>query len=458
MITPVIERTLRTTPAIWSNECIMKAALALVLLMLFAARGTLHATSCSNPPPCGRIHSGSILFTGVVVAAKVPGDGHDQAILVDIVRVDEVFEGLATGVEEVSVVSGYLSGRKYLFDVRRRPDGFLESQICGGSGEVGSQYTAEFLDYLRLRKAGKGTTSLNVFVAASDKPAPDMNVTIVGPKGTYSGKTADNGRVNLAGIEPGTYSVMAKRPYFEIDSVKTQDRTVDVLPGACPTAFQWFTAQGVVSGFVRDSKGSPASHLQVELRVANDWRHFGMGEWFSTFTDDSGVFRFTDVLPGSYYLGTNLLGGIRTATIPQAFYPGSRTREGAFPIEVKLGGAVENLTFTLPDFGARRQIRLTVVDEGGRPVPGVEIKDTGEDDPALASIGENLITDEHGRVVINGFEEARYLVNAYLQSKEDFREQTRSSDTLDIRPGKEPVGKTLILNRFPWRVHFPNPR
>ena len=52
----------------------------------------------------------------------------------------------------------------------------------------------------------------------------------------------------------------------------------------------------------------------------------------------------------------------------------ARSRDGAIPIEVKLGADSENLLFTLPDFGPLRVIQMCVVDENAEPNGRAELR------------------------------------------------------------------------------------
>ena len=160
----------------------MRARLLLAGAVFVALRGTASTTSCSVPAPCARVRADSIIFIGTVIAADVPANDRDQTARIARVKVDEIFEGLPKGAAEVTVSSdGSLArGKTYLFDVGRDDDGSLEPTMCGSTGELDADYVADFLRFLRMRKAGKATTSLFVYVNERNQPVSDVKVRIVG--------------------------------------------------------------------------------------------------------------------------------------------------------------------------------------------------------------------------------------------------------------------------------------
>lgn len=164
-------------------------------------------------------------------------------------------------------------------------------------------------------------------------------------------------------------------------------------------------------------------------------------------TNADGRFQFESVSPGRYLLGSNLI-GLNTSSVPETYYPGQRTRNGAIPIEVKLGETVDNLFFTLPDFGGSREIRVCVVDENGKPVASAGISPafdkTGGD---FARLGKKLTTDETGCIQARGYTRVAYAMYAIIRPPEADIWQTRLSDSVVIDPGEEPVLKVLILKK-----------
>ncbi len=167
--------------------------------------------------------------------------------------------------------------------------------------------------------------------------------------------------------------------------------------------------------------------------------------FFDATTDSDGRFVFESVSPGRYLLGSNIIQQ-STSRIPSTYYPGQRSREGAYPLNVRLGEGISDLRFTLPDFGRLREIQICVVDENGRPVPSVQVVSRfGADETGFARLGENLKTDEMGCLTTQGYTRATYSIHAFFRPPgSDFR-QARHSDGLVINPGEEPVRRVLVL-------------
>ncbi len=356
------------------------------------------------------------------------------------VKVEEIFEGLPKGTAEVNVTStGWLArGKTYLFDVGRDEDGSIEPVMCGSTGELDADYVADFLKFLRLRKAGKAATSINVYVKDRYRPVADVKVRIVAGSTEHVGTTDAKGNALFPTVAPGRYHVDVNREFYDLDPESTESQTVDVINGTCPGTMIGLTAQGIVSGFAKDARNLPMAHLPLDLSTAGE-RPSATG-WFSAETDEGGAFRFTQVSPGRYYVGTNLY--VRSAPIPRVYYPGSRSPDGAVPIEVRPGGKVENLILTMPDFGAPRPIKLIVVDEAGRPVADAIITNDAARDTDLGELRGQKSNDQ-GIVLAQGFEGVHYKVAALLRGIDLWH--SRVSAELDIPPGKGPFEGVLVL-------------
>jgi len=381
---------------------------------------------------------------GLVVDADPPNDGA-TATRPARVQVKEPFQGLAAETEEVLVWtqgSWLKKGATYLIDAYKRSDGLLEPGLCGATEETESTDARKLLEYLRNRKSGQATTSLHVQIANEHKPVPDVEVTITSSKRSFTTKTDHDGIAYFKNVEPGAYHVQASREFYRLDQMLTQAQEVEVMYGSCPGLFLWMHAQGDVRGLVRDERGTPVSGLPVELREIEEPSRSNDG-WFQSKTDDQGNFHFESVSPGWYYLGTNLAGYQKVAPIPRIYYPGRRDPLGAIPIEVTLGGALDNVLFTIPYFGKPREIRLVAVDEEGQPLKGASLtnKIDGKDWDIGALSG--LPSDERGLLVTTGFEGVHYTVGVSLPGRE--LRDLRASDSLDIPPGKGPVQAVLVL-------------
>jgi hypothetical protein len=397
----------------------MKGRALLALAMLASSVRGLFATTCGYPPPCGRVRVNSVLFVGVVVDAGGVSDPKHPAVREVRFQVEEVFAGLSPTPEEVTIATQgqWEKGHSYLIDAARGEDGRLYPRICGSSGEVTDDTTAEFLDYLRRRARGEAKTTLAVRVTDQYKPVPDVDVTITGPEGGLSRRTNADGTATFDPVKPAKYHVTAARKHYRRDPDSPFDEDLDVLSGVCAAAMVALEAESAVSGVVHEANGAPVASLQLELISASvdPEKKPSLNEpFFEARTDEDGQFLFESVSPGRYLLGSNVI-GLHTSQVPPTYYPGQRNMGAAIPIDVKLGERVDNLVFVLPDFGHLRDIQVCVIDETGKPLPSVGIGPDwlrGEDE--FASLGEKLMTDETGCVKARGYTRVAYSLQAML--------------------------------------------
>jgi len=342
--------------------------------------------------------------------------------------------------------SWLLKGSAYLIDASEGDDKQLYPNICGASGETTSEYTAPVLDFLRQRAKGKAKTSLTVYVSDQHQPLSDFEVKINGPNGTLKGRTGADGLARFDDIKPGSYHATVARVHYRADTESSSIPDLAVLAGSCPSAQIAVKPDPVVAGVVLHTSGVPVPGLPLELISAPEGpiEKISLNRpFFLTKTDAQGHFDFESVSPGRYLLGTNIIGQATSPT-PPAFYPGSRTRDAAASIEVRLGEPVDKLLFTLPDFGRLREIRVCVVDQDGKATPGVDIASGLPLQNGAKLVGE-LTTDETGCVRAHGYTIATYLIHAILQPPGTDFLQLRLSDETIIEPGEDPVRKVLVL-------------
>lgn len=246
----------------------MRLRILFSLAAITCFQRNLLATSCSFPPPCARVHRGSILFVGIVIDAGVATEIKDGSRRDAHLHVNEIFAGLPASTEEVVVTtdSSWLArGHSYLIDASMGNDNHLYPSTCGTSGEVTDESIADVLDYLRRRAHGKVKTSLTVRVTDQYKPVPDVDVTIGGPKGNLRSRTGADGIATFNEIEPAKYRVTASRAHYHGDTSSRSDDEVEVLAGMCPSSWVALQAEAAVSGLIRDAKGAPVASLEVEL-------------------------------------------------------------------------------------------------------------------------------------------------------------------------------------------------
>jgi hypothetical protein len=181
-----------------------------------------------------RVRASSVIFVGTVLDAGSAAATKDEFMRDVTFQVDEIFTGLSPSVREVVVTvegSWLIKGHSYLIDAANGSDHRLHMGLCGASGEIGDNTTAEFLDYLRQRAQGKAKTSLGVSVTDQYEPVSDVDVTIVGPEGRLTGRTGADGVATFTGLKPANYRVAAERSHYRVDPGVDSVNAVDVVSG-----------------------------------------------------------------------------------------------------------------------------------------------------------------------------------------------------------------------------------
>ncbi len=403
-----------------------------VAVALLAVHGAAWGTSCAYPPPCGLIVAGSILITGKVDATLIDGDPKGKRWF--RVEVHDALLGLDPQERYAWVEGEFTKGKEYFLDLRRDEEGELYPQFCGSSDELNSRSRETVQQIKDLQRTGKGT--VQVWLRLNGSNMEGMEVSIDGPSGTKQGTTDKDGWAFFKELDPGHYRMRSLEQHYQPESDDT--REVEVLAGGCSSAYWHLQGDGVVSGTVKTQTGIPAANLRLQLA-----EHLTM---FNAVTDAQGRFRFENVTPGEYRLGTNLM-EVRTASIPH-----NEVVPGYF--EVKPGATVDGIEFTIPDYGPAREIRFHVIDrDSGRPLVGAYIRDTRVWAPELGGLIEDALkTDANGVAIASGWEDVGYRVNAEFYQGPGILDRLVSG-SVDVRPGRGPID--VILKLRPLREGLP---
>ncbi len=134
----------------------------------------------------------------------------------------------------------------------------------------------------------------------------------------------------------------------------------------------------VITGKVTDESGEPISKALV-YAVSRTWirgqHHYDRSE--GGWTNDAGEYRIIDLPPGHYYLGAETSpqgfvdkqGGAEKQILP-AFYPDSRTLDGALLLDVQPGQSLPGLNFELH---AGRVFHIRGKLAGNLPIEGLTL-------------------------------------------------------------------------------------
>ena len=233
--------------------------------------------------------------------------------------------------------------------------------------------------------------------------------------------TDTSGRFQFEGVSAGAVSLTAQKPgYFAEQEVSRMGTPpIDVGPDTAPAVVKLFP-EAVIHGRVTTSDGTLLEHVTITLTHANI--RDGQRRWDnqgSTNTDEDGHYRFANLRPGTYYIGTgpytlqseNLLqiDDAPTTGYRGVYYPGAADRASASPIQLSAGQQSE-ANFSLNEVPVYRVsgivtgyvpnqgVGLQVLDQSGVPLPvGVEC------------------SPENGRFDVRGLPAGSYVLKAFSQ-------------------------------------------
>lgn len=201
-------------------------------------------------------------------------------------------------------LSGIATASYYLEE--RNPEGYISttpdlrlvslspgtvSQIHFGDQAVATIAGVVFEDADADGKRGDGEAGM-----------PGVQIRLLGADGQRTTTTGDDGSYQFVNLSPGPYTVEETDPpgFF---STTPNVRNVSVAPGGAGSARFGDQAAGSITGLVfedRNGNGSPDSGESgipnVSIRLSDGSTHR------TTRTDGSGIYRFTDIPPGTYTL------------------------------------------------------------------------------------------------------------------------------------------------------------
>jgi 5-hydroxyisourate hydrolase-like protein (transthyretin family) len=272
-----------------------------------------------------------------------------------------------------------------------------------------------------------------------------------GPQNSLTKTTDAGGRFSFADLPEGRYTIRAQREgYFP---VAVNGVTPPPLAGAIATAVITKDAPnpqvtvplvpgGIISGYIRDTQGKPASGVPVTvLRAAyQDGRRTltavstsaninPLGAEHST--NDRGEYRIFWVPPGEYFVRTDVANNIvafqqpKSSTVPLlTYYPGTTDASRAVPVTVLPGQELPAIDFPIesaPAFSISGKVSVLV--SGGLALP------TGQNFRAVSSffvVPQNATPGDRFPLTTN----SKLVVGANAASQTDFEFELRG-----IAPG-----------------------
>ena len=172
-------------------------------------------------------------------------------------------------------------------------------------------------------------------------------------KATLSGP---DGSFRFEGLPSGQASIRVRKPgYFSEDEVHpltSGQKVFSTSQEGSPVVIKLFP-EGVIFGTIQGDGGEPLEGMQVRLMKKDlSSGRKGKGMQGSVQTDETGTFRFAELLPGSYILsvseGPSMAPGIRGRQVTTrvkgysaTFFPGAPTEAEASPIKISSGARIQ---------------------------------------------------------------------------------------------------------------------
>lgn len=262
------------------------------------------------------------------------------------------------------------------------------------------------------------------------KPAQGVRVWLTPASDTRSAlkavsETDAEGRFRLTGVPAGTYTLAVAGAYVVRDADRT--KAVTVREGQETGGVELSLERGgVITGRVIDANGQPLIGARVSSNVPKTSvaRLNVVVAYNSTETDDRGVYRLYGLPAGRYTVSLtprSLPGATREAGGAPAvtFYPGVTDEMKAEAVEVKAGDEVENVDIKLGRRDDTFSVKGRVVDETGKPVPGVAC-DYAEQNRLSPSPPSSCKTDARGEFRVGRVRPGRYFMFTVPEPGGDF--------------------------------------
>lgn len=275
-----------------------------------------------------------------------------------------------------------------------------------------------------------GTASIAGRITIAEKGVPDIVVVAATTKNfdnrTVSQATTDeDGNYRLNGLPTGSLRVFPLAKAYALPgdvSSRTQSaQSINLSEGEAVTDVDFKLVRGgVITGRVTDSEGQPIIAEEVVV-TKTDAQEFpsAMFDGSRNRTDDRGIYRVYGLVAGSYKVSVGQQtqeggGPVMSRTGNQyvkTFYPGVVEAAKAAIVEVKEGGEVSKIDFSVGKPPAGFAVSGRVVDAiTGEAVPHIMIGYSLVDKKSAGG-GANFVpnpTDANGRFRIEGLQPGRY--------------------------------------------------
>ena len=141
--------------------------------------------------------------------------------------------------------------------------------------------------------------------------------------------TGSDGKFKFEGLPSGQTAVSVRKPGFfseeEIHSLTNTQRMFSTGPDSAPAVLK-LVPEGVIFGTIRGEEGEPLEGMNVRLtRNSFNSGHKRREAQATVQTDETGAFRFAELIPAIYFLSVSQGGAVRSGS-PWANHPTKRER------------------------------------------------------------------------------------------------------------------------------------
>ncbi len=302
--------------------------------------------------------------------------------------------------------------------------------------------------------------------------------------------TASDGKFAFTGLPPGKYSLLAARRAFSQQSYQQHEQySSAIIVGADKKSTDLvfrLEPDASITGRIVDEHNDPVANAQVMLfRDGMQNGRRGIYRTQQAMSSDEGVYRFSHVRPGKFYLAvsatpwyaqySNIQRGFRVGGDPQqnassaaldlafpvTFYPGVTDSAQAEKIDLKPSQR-ETIDFTLLAVPSLHVRVNTGVTEPGQFVTATLMQQIF-DSPEMGQRGRNMSFNQ-GVTEISGITPGHYLLQLHTNSQGRTAGPTAMreidiSSSMDINAGDMPSGVNVTGSlRFDGPAPSDNPR
>ncbi len=450
----------------------MICVLCLLFVMLCAER--VDACSCGGGgKPCEAYGRASAVFVGTVVGIsqrkfdsveverKRQDAGEYLAPMTYTFAVQKSFGGIVGA--EVEVGSGlgggdcgyeFVQGMQYVVYAYRDPrSNRLSTSICTRTKPVGAaDEDLAFLSSLSDRASGVTISGAVLTHRALvegvqtplEKRVVGLPIVIEGESVRRELRTDAEGRYQVSGLKPGTYTVKVILP-DELFTHRNEEKVMIAERGCSNVSF-YLTDNGRISGKVLDADGQPVPKILLYLMRAEDVSA-ERPEWKNASADEEGRFILQPLLPGSYLLGVRLNGltfpGEVGNSYPLTFYPGVSEAAQATPITISRAGehVTDRVLQLLPSL-TERIVEGVVLLQDNRPAAKAFVSYQELSENKL-STSYGVESDDQGRFKIKIYDGFTYLVSAHVNTGKASGQMHAEPVEVTASPELKPIQLTI---------------